>query len=210
MYTRTPIKKKHSTWALAENKKTFSSYWRVLNWEFAGILYNRGVRCSDGRARALCARCSRRAASSSTAGMEIRFFWRFLRALLRHDRTARHMNSQSTEPPLILHVHTAVLVIHVTPLVLCQFGRARHPERKGPDHANSIFLWRNTIRTCVLTLRFFPTHLSLYLPYEKVSALLFQKDTIFIYLPSYLTALTKILSLEGTFNFANLLWLKSV
>lgn len=44
-----------------------------------------------GRARALFARCSRRAASASTAGMEIRFFWRFLRALL-HDRTARHTN----------------------------------------------------------------------------------------------------------------------
>lgn len=56
--------------------------------------------CGVERARALCARCSRRAASASTAGMEIRFFWRFLRALLRHDRTARHLNAQHP----ILHV----------------------------------------------------------------------------------------------------------
>lgn len=40
------------------------------------------------RARALCARCVRRAASASTADMEIRFF---LRALF-HNRNARHMN----------------------------------------------------------------------------------------------------------------------
>lgn len=36
---------------------------------------------------------SRRASLASTAGREIRFFWRFLRALLRHDRIARHTES---------------------------------------------------------------------------------------------------------------------